>query len=188
MHSYIYQDEESIKDLTANTRVFNLKITSLDDVKKLHRDLKLIQSQKTSYLLSQTHLFSTEIFNSLLKILEEPNENIYFFLQADNYHLPPTILSRCQILKTPYHPQPTCHPEPVEGSIEETIYRITDRSKALELLISQTHYYHLLLTKGGQIKKIATNLSLTDMAYRNIKKNGHLLLNLVNLTINLKSI
>lgn len=183
MHSYIYQNEESIKDLTANTQIIPLEITCLDDVKKLHYDLKLAQSQKTSYLLPHAQLFSSVIFNSLLKILEEPNENVSFFLQTDNYHLPPTILSRCFIVKDHKFRPPVITAPNFEGWP-----KIQKRDQALDLLASLTYYYHSLLVKNSNLKKIATNLSLVDTTTRNIKNNGHLLLNLVNLTINLKTI
>ena len=184
MHSYIYQNKETIKDLVVNSLIISLEITSLDDVKKLHHDLKLSQRQKTSLILTNADTFSSEIYNALLKTLEEPNDNLSFFLEVQNTnYLPPTILSRCQILKTQCHPQPSWTPDQVRG---DNICRIQKRNEALELLTSLTHYYHSLLVKGNNLKKVATNLSLTDTAYQNIKKNGHLLLNLVNLTINLK--
>jgi len=185
MHSYIYQNKETIKDLVVNSLIISLEITSLDDVKKLHHDLKLSQRQKTSLILTNADTFSSEIYNALLKTLEEPNDNLSFFLEVQNTnHLPPTILSRCLLVKNTPSKKSLETLQPNLGNW----HKIQKRNEALELLTSLTHYYHSLLVKGNNLKKVATNLSLTDTAYQNIKKNGHLLLNLVNLTINLKTI
>ena len=62
MHSYIYQNKETIKDLVVNSLIVSLEITSLDDVKKLHHDLKLSQRQKTSLILTHADTFSSEIW------------------------------------------------------------------------------------------------------------------------------
>ena len=181
MHSYIYRDESSINNLLTGFFIIRYEIKNLDDVKELHRDLKLARHQKTSYLLTQAHLFSTEIFNSLLKILEEPNENIFFFLQADSTkRIPATILSRCWIIKS----RVTESKEAIAPNFDNW-HKIQKRDEALELLTSLTHYYHSLLKKSHDFKKIATNLSMTDTTYKNIKSNGNVLLNLVYLTLNL---
>ncbi len=46
-------------------------------------------------LLDNIELLNTNSINALLKILEEPNENIYFVLIYNNRKILPTLLSRC---------------------------------------------------------------------------------------------
>jgi len=50
------------------------------------------------FILDEAHRLTVDAQNSLLKILEEPPKNVYFFLATtEKEKLLPTILSRCQI-------------------------------------------------------------------------------------------
>jgi DNA polymerase III subunit gamma/tau len=49
------------------------------------------------FIIDEVHMLTTEAFNALLKILEEPPSHIVFVLATTEYHkIPATILSRCQ--------------------------------------------------------------------------------------------
>ncbi len=49
------------------------------------------------YLIDEVHQITSEGFNALLKILEEPPSHVLFILATTAAHkMPPTILSRCQ--------------------------------------------------------------------------------------------
>ena len=49
------------------------------------------------YLIDEVHMLTDAAFNALLKTLEEPPPHVIFVLATtDPYHIPPTILSRCQ--------------------------------------------------------------------------------------------
>jgi DNA polymerase-3 subunit gamma/tau len=49
------------------------------------------------YIVDEVHMLSTQAFNALLKILEEPPEHLVFILATTELHkVPATILSRCQ--------------------------------------------------------------------------------------------
>jgi len=53
--------------------------------------------RKKVYIIDEVHMLTTEAFNALLKILEEPPAHILFEMATTEPHrLPPTILSRCQ--------------------------------------------------------------------------------------------
>ena len=52
---------------------------------------------KRVYIIDEVHMLSTQAFNALLKILEEPPEHLIFILATTELHkVPATILSRCQ--------------------------------------------------------------------------------------------
>ena len=51
--------------------------------------------KKRFVLIDNIELLNLNSINALLKILEEPNENIYFILIHNNKKILPTLLSRC---------------------------------------------------------------------------------------------
>lgn len=58
---------------------------------------KSMLAENKVFILDEVHGFSTQAFQALLKILEEPPVNTYFILCTTEYHkLPKTILSRVQ--------------------------------------------------------------------------------------------
>ena len=53
--------------------------------------------KKRVYIIDEVHMLSTQAFNALLKILEEPPEHLMFILATTELQkVPATILSRCQ--------------------------------------------------------------------------------------------
>ncbi|MFZ5376135.1 MAG: DNA polymerase III subunit gamma/tau [Patescibacteria group bacterium] len=70
----------------------------IDDVRSLRERVLLPpQSGKMSvFILDEAHMLTTEAFNALLKILEEPPPHVVFILATTELHkLPATIVSRC---------------------------------------------------------------------------------------------
>ncbi len=58
------------------------------------------KNKKFVYIINLAEHMTKEAINSLLKFLEEPNENVYAILTSKNINqVIPTIVSRCQILK-----------------------------------------------------------------------------------------
>jgi len=56
-----------------------------------------VKSKYKVYIIDEVHMLSVSAFNALLKILEEPGENIVFILCTTEAHkVPTTIISRCQ--------------------------------------------------------------------------------------------
>lgn len=56
-----------------------------------------VQCRKRVYIIDEAHMLSTEAFNALLKIMEEPPEHVLFILATTEVHrVPATIVSRCQ--------------------------------------------------------------------------------------------
>jgi len=75
---------------------------SIKDVRELKQQVSLtpfLSTQKT-IILNQADKLTLEASNALLKVLEEPPDNVTFILCAlDEQYLPGTIISRCQKLE-----------------------------------------------------------------------------------------
>lgn len=56
-----------------------------------------VYGQYKIYIIDEVHMLSNSAFNALLKILEEPPENVVFiFATTESRKLPLTVMSRCQ--------------------------------------------------------------------------------------------
>jgi len=78
-------------DAASNNRV--------DDVRALQDEAIYSPAnvRKRVYIVDEVHMMTTQAFNALLKILEEPPEHLVFILATTELHkVPATILSRCQ--------------------------------------------------------------------------------------------
>lgn len=70
----------------------------IDDIRALRDSLNLAPSEGkyTVYIIDEVHMLTTEAFNALLKVLEEPPAHVVFILATTELHkLPETIISRC---------------------------------------------------------------------------------------------
>lgn len=75
-----------------------IKKEQLDSLQK-EFSKKSIESNKKIYIINNAELLNVQASNSILKFLEEPEENIIAILITKNiYQLLPTIVSRCQII------------------------------------------------------------------------------------------
>lgn len=74
---------------------------SIDQIRELQRDARYrpLQAPRKAYVLVNSEDLSLEGANSLLRILESPPAYVLFLLLARSLQLPPTILSRCQIIR-----------------------------------------------------------------------------------------
>lgn len=72
-----------------------------EQLDKLQKDFstKSINGNKRVYIIHETEKMNVQAANSILKFLEEPEENIIAILMTDNiYQLLDTIVSRCQLI------------------------------------------------------------------------------------------
>jgi DNA polymerase-3 subunit gamma/tau len=71
----------------------------IDEVRDLRDKVNLapVQGRTKVYIIDEVHMLTTEAFNALLKMLEEPPEHVVFVLATTEKHkVLPTIISRCQ--------------------------------------------------------------------------------------------
>jgi DNA polymerase-3 subunit delta' len=74
----------------------------IDDIRELQRlaNLPPYEGKCKVFIIDDAEYLSTEAANSLLKILEEPPQRVvWLLLAAEEEHLLPTIISRCQRLE-----------------------------------------------------------------------------------------
>ena len=92
-------DNGSFPDLTIVSSNSNTINKSL--IKDLQREFnhKTLSGNKKIYIIEEAEKMNDSSSNTILKFLEEPEEDIIAFLVTDNrYHVLDTILSRCQVL------------------------------------------------------------------------------------------
>ena len=71
----------------------------IDEIRDLRDKVNLapVAGRVKVYIIDEVHMLTTEAFNALLKMLEEPPEHVVFVLATTEKHkVLPTIISRCQ--------------------------------------------------------------------------------------------
>jgi DNA polymerase III subunit gamma/tau len=71
----------------------------IDEIRELKEKARYnpARDKHKIFIIDEVHMLTSEAFNALLKILEEPPPHIAFVLATTEYHkIPATILSRCQ--------------------------------------------------------------------------------------------
>lgn len=73
----------------------------IDNIRELKERIALPpqEGNMTVYILDEAHMLTTEAFNALLKVLEEPPSHVVFILATTELHkVPETITSRCHLV------------------------------------------------------------------------------------------
>lgn len=73
--------------------------TGVDDIRGIKETAYYMPSIASAkiYIIDEAHMLSNSAFNALLKIIEEPPENVYWiFTTTEIKKIPITIISRCQ--------------------------------------------------------------------------------------------
>ena len=89
---------------------------SIDTIRELKREarFKLYEGKKKVFIISEADQMRPEAANALLKLLEEPPENLMLILITSHLHrILPTIRSRCQLIYFP----------PLPGDVQLSIIR-----------------------------------------------------------------
>jgi DNA polymerase III subunit gamma/tau len=95
----------SCQDISASRSMDVLEIDGasnrgIDEVRELRDSAKYqaIRDRYRIFIIDEVHMLTTEAFNALLKILEEPPAHVFFmFATTEKHKVPATIASRCQV-------------------------------------------------------------------------------------------
>jgi len=115
----------------------------IDDVRTLKERVTLPpQDGKVSvYILDEAHMLTTEAFNALLKLLEEPPAHVVFILATTELHkIPATILSRTTIV--PFQ----------KASISELVTSLSSILKQVKLAAKDTVLEEIAARAGGSFR------------------------------------
>jgi len=156
-------------------------LAKIEDVRELNKLIRLTFKEPALIVCEKIDQATTETLNAFLKNLEEPQENIYFALTASSVRkVLPTIVSRCQIIKT-LNPKPeTRNFREISDFLAMTpsqmivfFDKIKDREKAIGFIESLIFSLH---DKGN-----LTNMEILLKTRTCLKANGNVNLQLTNL-------
>ena len=71
----------------------------IDEIRDVREMVKFApaEGEYKVYIIDEVHMLTTEAFNALLKVLEEPPQHVVFvFATTEPHKIPATIVSRCQ--------------------------------------------------------------------------------------------
>ncbi len=108
----------------------------IDDIRQLKERINLPPQEGTIavYILDEVHMLTSEAFNALLKVLEEPPQHAVFVLATTEPHrIPETIRSRCTVIS--FH---LASDFEVRSSIQEVLETedVTYQDEALDHIVS----------------------------------------------------
>jgi len=203
MHAYLLignnQEEVDIKTgkLLRKLKVKRLEypLIKIKDVRELNSFTKLSINTPTGILIKDIDSASTEALNAFLKNLEEPQQNIFYILTASSINnLPPTIVSRCQIIKVKGKKElDNKNKKEVSafakknkvGQLQKTS-RIWNRQEAIFFIENYILHTHSLLLKANSgYYSLGKNIRCANQTLNNLKANGNVQLQLTNFVLGL---
>ncbi len=95
---------ENCKSISNGSNVDVIEIDAasnrgINEIRELREKVKYLPNslRKKIYIIDEVHMLTTEAFNALLKVLEEPPEHVIFIMATtEPDKVIPTIMSRCQ--------------------------------------------------------------------------------------------
>ena len=163
--------------------------TKILDLQKFIMTKSIVNEYKI-YFIINAELMNLSSFNKLLKVLEEPSENVIGFLLTENSNqIIPTIKSRCQRFKQNYLINPTIEEdnkidlEMLINIKKLTFEEILKLKKSLMLkdklnLLSLLNEYKLIIasniTTTDNIRSLANSYKILDNIIILIKSNVNL--------------
>ena len=108
MHAYLIvtKDESRLTEEVKNQidltgyKIVEFALQKIEDARNFNAFVKLSLPEKTAIVVRNFHQATEECANSVLKKIEEPQENLIFIIHSKNENLVlPTIKSRCQIVR-----------------------------------------------------------------------------------------
>lgn len=203
MHAYLLTgNKQQEVDIKIDKLLRKLKVKRLEyplikikDVRELNSFTKLSASSPTGILIKNVDSASTEALNAFLKNLEEPQKNIFYILTASSINnLPPTIVSRCQIIKIKGKKELDKKSEKEIGAFVKNnkarqlqkTSKIWNRQEAISFVENYILYTHSLLLKtdSGHLL-LGKNVRCANQTLNNLGANGNVQLQLTNFVLGL---
>ncbi|MBE6159480.1 MAG: hypothetical protein E7157_00310 [Lactobacillales bacterium] len=116
-----------------------IKKEQLDELQR-EFSKKSVESNKKIYIINNAELLNVQASNSILKFLEEPEENIIAILVTKNiYQLLTTIVSRCQIISLKKNKEKEIIDEEIKEKLEyvNNFIKYLEKEKIETLLMTQ---------------------------------------------------
>ncbi|RLC29387.1 hypothetical protein DRH13_05790, partial [Candidatus Woesebacteria bacterium] len=198
MHAFILignnqqEVDDKIGKLIRKLKVKRLEypLIKIKDVRELNSFTKLSINTPTGILIKGIDKASTEALNAFLKNLEEPQKNIFYILTASSVNnLPPTIISRCQIIKVKGKKELDN-----KGKKEVSAFakknkvrqlqktsRIWNRQEAIFFIENYIlHTHSLILKTNSGYRSLGKNIKCANQTLNNLRANGNVQLQLTN--------
>lgn len=201
MHAYLVIGTNNLQQATNNlsnelgAKVLEFPVAKIEDTRNLNNLIRLSFHEPTLVVCQNIHEATEEALNAFLKNLEEPQNNIYFALTAPSTRkVLPTIVSRCQIIRTTGSQQPATNSRDIEKFLglttgEKLFYidHIKDRQEAIDLVENTVQILHSQLhEKEVKYDVTGENIEVATKTLTCLKANGNVNLQLSNFVINLK--
>jgi DNA polymerase-3 subunit delta' len=157
-------------------------LQKIEDARELKKFVKFSFFEKTAIIIEDIDKATAETQNAFLKNLEEPSNNLIYILTASNINnVLPTIASRCQII-TVHRDSNASRAKYIVQSEHisyKTALNIKDRTEAIKFVENLIHIDHE--------KNIFKNQENYLHSLKNLKANGNVSLQLLNLVVRMES-
>jgi hypothetical protein len=200
MHAYLII---STNDQIAHQKALDLAVTNnatltpiglqkISDVRELGHLTKLSLRNPTAFFIEHIDKASIDAVNAFLKQLEEPKKNTYYILTAESEDKAiPTIVSRCQVVRTRNNEQRTINrgadgirkllPESI-GLQFSKLDKIKKRDDAISFLQELILALHQELL-SYPTSRISQQLSTAQQALTALEKNGNVTSQLTRMVV-----
>lgn len=158
-----------------NAKIMPFTMQKIEDARELKKFVKFSFSEKTAIIINDIDKITPEAANAFLKNLEEPTKNIIYILTASNLsNVLPTIISRCQIVKS-------TNPQIYKSTNINMDYdykdalNIKDREEAIKFIENLIYQDH----ENQNFKNMENYLN----TIQNLRANGNVSLQLTNFVV-----
>ncbi len=195
MHAFIISSRSiNNEELTINNfaatqkaKIVPFILQKIEDVRELKKMVKFSFSERTAIVINDIDKITIEAANAFLKNLEEPTKNIIYILTANNLsNVLPTIISRCEVVKTTSNELRVTSEETkqfLKLSINQKldhVGKIKDRNEAIVFIEELLFYVSSDLTRNSTLANLCENCLQTISALR---ANGNVSLQLTNFVV-----
>jgi DNA polymerase-3 subunit delta' len=203
MHAYLIvgrQEEKKTAEIDKiakkfKTQVLTFPLEKIADTRSLNSFIKLKVNKPTAIVIKGVENATREALSAFLKNLEEPQENILYILTASSTSkLLPTIVSRCQTIKTSGEKVvrkaevseiKQFLKRPLSGQLAY-IERLRSRDDAVTFIGNLIQVCHSSLLKTeNRHSEISKTIRLASKTLSNLNAYGNVQLQLTNFVLSL---